>query len=684
MANINSMPRFDLTGVNDISTRQPVVVEEAVPTHFPLLFLLTERGDTSNAYKVSGASAVAMYGQKSFIENGKFANHATSMFNTLTGAGNSVLVQRLKPSNAKVSTWRLWAEFIQEDLPVYQRGPDGKFVLDDGGNPQPTGATVAGHKVRWLKTAATDTDGNINFSQASSATGTLTNANNDDSVMVPILDYQAPDHGFYGDGIGARLSMPDTKMANGTDADQIERIGSALVRLQFGERASLNSSFAVTKTKAGSRYLDFSLLPGANDPALDQDMFADDVVLSAYQDMDGPVPQPGPVGDLYFYHDNIRFLLTELYQNESAQSVIDFPMTEEPAYYMNPMTGMHYTGVPYETVQVIDASNDGLELDGNTTIYAQGGSDGNISDVNFDALVAEQASNFGDMEVPYRDKLRYPVSVFYDSGFTLETKVKLFNMMSAGIIVIAGTQIAGMPPLTTEQDSSVAISLRSAARLFPESYIHGTQTCRAAIVGQAGKLIGSKNTSWLPCTFEIAHKMATYMSSGTGFWNTSRKPDVDPNNTVSVMRDITHTHKPYSARRQDWNNGMIYAQAADMKQYFYPALQTVYDSSDSVLNSLLNVFIVVDVERECIIAWRRLVGRTDLTPEQFLAQSDRLLNDAVSNKYDGRAQIVPRTIMTAADTANGFSWTTICDVGMSTMPLVNSIQINSDRIQEFL
>lgn len=678
---LNAAPRAILQGVRDDSTRQLVAQAEQIPTHLPILWLLTERGDTEEAHVVSGDSAIRMYGRSSFVENSKYANHATVMYNRINGAGNSVMVQRLKPIGAEVASLRLSLDVVEDQIPVYERGTDGKHTLDTDGNKIPTGATVTGHRIKWVAEVVPAGT----FGSAATGTGTMSNGAGDPSTLYPIVDLKMPNHGDWGNRVGLRFSAPTIDSATPVNVNVIEDQLAYLFRLQIVEKPDARTAPNVIETRFGERTLDFALKPGAYNRWTEQELSADERILPMYQDLDtiNTPPDFGPIGEMSWYHENIDGLLRNLYTAEAA--VRTLPEGDDAHFVMNFFTGVDWNNEPYESLVIEGPAEGGLSLTPTNTVYALGGSDGDLTIESFDSLVKNQVENFGDLEIKYLDRLRYPLSAVWDSGFSLETKKALFTVMGRrkDTFVVVGTQDASQPLNSPSEDSSIAVALRSAARLYPESDIHGTPACRAAIVAQAGKLISSLYRGHLPLTHELAQKIANYMGAGTQIWDTSAKPDVYPNNEIRFMKNVTNAYKPENVRAQDWANGLIWAQSSGRRSLFFPAMQTVYDNDTSVMNSLIVAMIAADLNKVADRVWRDLTGRTDLSPAQFLERSDEAIVRYTRNKYDGRVIIEPRTFFTNVDEVLGYSWSTEIKFYAPTMRTVNYVTIVADRTSAF-
>lgn len=715
---INAAPKSNLLGTQDLSGRQLVVEAESLPTHLPLVYSFAERGSTQPEV-VLGDSATRLYGASTFDLRGKFATHQTLIYQACAAAGNSVMLQRVVPTDAPPpSSLVLWLDILQEDVYSYVRNSDGTIQkdsvtgaavpeLDSNGAP----ITISGYTGKWVTTplpqvnslgeTITQTmiddysngDTSIDIFPVANLLGSLSPEIGDrvntvtstGSTRYPIRELEINHQGAYGDRYGVRFWPSTSNSLTPADADVVNDNNAFMYGMQIVYKADDKSSAVVTTTLTGEQSIQFMDKPGAINSKVDTELFLDLNIINAWQDLDTPgfIPLYGPFGRAHSYYENILEIAALIQGTESAMNP-DFPTDPDSAYMVNLMTGEDIDSIPYYSYQVLGPSQGGILLNEYSTTYATGGGDGTMSFDTFDALVATQTANFGDLDAHLLDMAKYPCSIIYDSGFSLETKKKLLIPMSRrkDIFTLLSTQAANETLNTASEDSSLAIALQAAARLYPESEVYGTAVCRAAIVGQGGVLLNSQWRGIAPLSVDLAGKFATYMSAGTGLWDDAKAPDVSPNNLVTSFRGINATWKPDTVRSRDWTNGLIWVQNFDRRNLFYPALQTVYPDDTSVLNNIFNAFIVCDLEKVCFRTWAELTGNAKLTTEQYIERSDELIKDKVKNKYDGRVVVVPRTYISSGDEARGYSYS--CEVTMyaNNMKTVGTFTIVARRRDE--
>jgi len=279
----------------------------------------------------------------------------------------------------------------------------------------------------------------------------------------------------------------------------------------------------------------------------------------------------------------------------------------------------------------------------------------------------------------------YPQSVIYDTGFSLETKRKMLTPLGLrkDIAVVLGTQDVSQPQNTAEQESSTAIALRTEARLYPESEVYGTPVCRALVVGHSGHLVNSQYKSLLPLTIQLADMASRFMGAANGQWERDRGFDTAPYNQVSMFKDVNCTYKRQRVYDRDWDSGLVWVQNFDRRSLFFPAFQTVYDDATSVLNSAINMFIVVEIEKVAERTWRQLTGTSKLSREQFIERSNSLIEDATTERFDDRVIVVPRTYFTNYDEALGYSWSCDIELYLNNMMTVGTFTVVSRRRSDF-
>ena len=713
----NAAPRAILRGIKDESGRPPVYEPEALPTHLPHVYLFAERGPTLPQL-VSGDAMMKLYGARSFNLRSKYATHQTVLANTVNSEGNKLMVQRLVPNDARPpSALRLSLDVMVDNIPQYERASDGTFVLDQQGNKVPTGETLPGHVLRWVLSPVNEdfSEGSVEYTVGEEAArlteddaerlteagllrilessvgdgsvtvGGMVNTEGEQSALYPIMDFEVDTFGEYGNRMGIRLSAPTTESAIPIDDETALEQLAYLYRVQFVERPDELTTPNVIETLFGEQFVDFAFKEGVINTRTNTELYIDDAVIPNYHQeaAAGMAEIRPPFGRIHVYHEYLNEILDMVHPVEANYGLV--PEGEEAKHLVNILTGVNVNDVPYYTIRVRGPAENGLLLTEGVTHYAMGGADGTLGLDNFDRLVRNELNNYGDLEADLLDTAMYPQSVLYDTGFSMETK-KSFGVpigRRKDLYVVLSTQDVTQPQNTPSEESSIAIALRSAMRMYPESEIYGTSTCRALVLGHSGYLLNSEYKGLLPLTIEFAQKCANYMGAGTGIWNGGLGFDEPPNNHVRMFRGVNAPFKKANIRSRDWDNGLVWVQNYDRRSLFWPGVQTVYDDDSSVLNSAINMMVAVELEKVAERTWRDLTGISSLTPGQFIERSNRLIEERTRARFDGRVIIEPDTFFTHNDEQRGYSWS--CNIHMyaPNMRTVGTFTIVARRIEDY-
>ena len=673
----NAAPMPYLRGIRDDSRGQNVREAEQLATHLPHFFIYAEEGPTEPTY-VGSSSISTIYGGKTMDPNYGYYNHQSVFLSTCLGQGNGAFVQRVLPADVGPKARILLSVDVNDDsITQYQRDDNGQFVLDQAGQKIPLtggGATMTGVKLKWVVNSWHSGMTDQPFGEVTTRVGSLTSPLEEESTLYPIMEFEASFEGAYGNNIAIRLTTPTIGGIEALNGDAVNAVKSYLYRLYVMRRDSSEVNPNVLRTVFGDVSTDFTFRPDAIDRKRGIDYSAEGRLVEAYQDLSAPgqeTPIYGPLGRMFIYHNNLKTVLARIAATEAANgtlpaSVIDDTDNDEYLYSVNPFTAANYDGVPYYTVALESVANGSFRFSTTTQAYAQGGSDGTMSDAAFDALVRSELVNYGSGAWPMLDWAKYPVSAYYDSGFSLETKQAFAIPMSKrrDVAVIVSTHITGEAQLSGSEESSMAMSLNNYFRNFPESTIYGTPVVRAIIAGNSGKLVNGIYRGYLPLSLELLNKFAAYMGSGTGRWRSTAAFDSEPNNQLTLFdpRTVNVRWKPEVTRYSDWDNGLVWVENYDRKSLFYPAIQTVYNDDTSILNSAVNMWIAVDLEKVGLRSWRNLTGNSRLSDDQFLERSDEAIAEDVRGKYDSRVVVRPRTFYTGPDKRRGYSWS--CEIEM--------------------
>lgn len=667
----NATPRAYFPGFDDQSARALLPEAEQIPQHLPFAYIQSARGPLVPLL-VAGNTLLKNYGDKTFDVRGKFMNHQVKALQTSLGAGNAgVLVKRVVAPNASTAKLILGVETVTAEIPVYQRDANMNILRDVNGEKLvDSGApAITGKKLRVvLMSSAGVTD----ISTIANTVGTLTGAVGEVSSIRPILALETF-HGSDYNNMGVRFSAPVT----GSDAVSKAVIAdqkAMLYRAAMVERSVTGTVLAINSVRT-EKSIDFALKEGVFDRKTNLDLNAERLVDS-YQDLTlGREPMYGPFASMHVYYENIQEICEEIFATESVETHID-GLTAD---MINILTGIAHDGTHHYTVELDDTS---LMLDGNTTVFATGGEDGDVGITVLENLIIDEMnSNWNNPEYDLTDMRKYPMSDIYDTGFGMDTKMALVKALGyrPDVKVHLSTQDLKEAPNTITQESSITAVLDAHVALFPESAANGTGACRATINGHQGVRVNNAYKKPLTLVDDLVAKRSAYQGAGDGKMKTAFVYDRFPGNTITGFDKINNPSKPMSVREEDWDAGLNYVQWADRNTLFRPALQTVYKNDTSILNSLLVVDIMCDVTKLLNVVWVEHTGRSDLTNGELAQSCVTRFNELSAGRYDGRVILEPVCYVTPADEARGYSWTMDVAVYGNNMKTVGTFNVIARR-----
>lgn len=663
---VNAAPMTLFDGIKDDSTVAVSTSPIPVPDHCPLFFIYAPKGRTG-AILTSGASLTNEYGSAATDDTQQYYNHQTALLARINAAANACYVSRIVPADApKPASLRFSLDLLPTQVPVYETGSDGSYTLDPTtGDPIPTSATIAGYLAKWVVEEIPLVNGEDTFGAGTQGVGSQTDSTTSThSTLYPMFDVKCSSQGAWGNNAAIRLFAPTQETGGGIDTSILTSNLVYPFRAVFLSRTASTASPAIANTVNGSQYVDFCLKPNTVTTDTSSKLYADDVIVQAFQSLNNSDGSPDTVSQFdqfYTYDDNVTDVLALVYAAELPHitSFSDFTGVTGEQYLFNLISGVSSQNVPYASYQLVYDSNSPVRMTSSTQFYTLGGGDGTMSAAAFDSAVATQMARFLDSADVWQDMVKYPFSDFYDTGFSTATKKTLpaFIAIRPDTFLTLGLHdtVAGTV-LTAAQESSLAAALLEAVQAYPESITYGTPATRCMIVGRSGVLNSGNYTTRVPCTFEVGIKAAYYMGASTGIWNSSESFGYGDNAVLSYMTDINVTWTPATTRNSDWTNGLVGIEAYDHVRYYIPALKTVYSNDTSTLTSYFNARIAANLEKIGNNARIAFSGVDKLTPAQVVKGVNAKITADTASKYDGRVTIVPNTYFTAADTARGYSY----------------------------
>jgi hypothetical protein len=695
---INATPMTNKLGINDKSAAQLPVQPAAVPDHLPMIFIWGQKGPTGRQLQ-DGSNLVAMYGSDTFDLRKKFATHQTVLSGVIAGAGNAQMIERIVPADAgPKANFLLSLEVLPVAIAVNTRDANGIYLRDEDGDLIPDGSTTtAGFRVRWLKTTVTSggpaTADSTSFGVATSAPGTLTDGETT-STVYPVLQYWAGYYGAAGNNEGLRLMAP---LSTEDQPPNQAILGQALAfqyRLQAISRINSNATPTVANALDGSTSMDFVLKPGTIHPTANSELYLGDIFKKTYQSVGDPRRADVYAGipNVHIYAANIATLQALFLAGEkTAMTTLDDSVgsdiseTEDTAnaFKFNIFTFRNVGGAQYRCIEQDTTTGSAIALGASTNLYCASGADGTMTDNAFNTAVAAKLAEYGDPLSDVQDMALNPISVFYDTGFQLDTKYAACNLLARrkDTAVVLSTYTEGVE-MTASEEASVGISLRSRLALFPESTYFGTPVVRGVIMARYGTMLGVNYSKKLPLTLWLAGKAAAFMGAGNGVWNAARLFDKDPATKVENFTDLNVSFVPASQRIVDWTTGLNYPIAYSRDVMFYPALKTAYADDTSVLTSFFTMMGCVALQKVGEQVWREYTGSVRYTRAQLVQNVNQRVQDLTNGKFAGLFKIVPRAYISGGDEARGFSYTLPIEIYANNAQTVMTLSVEAYRMPE--
>lgn len=657
---VNASPADMLLGANDLGAHALPVTRDAVPQHVPLIFMYAQKG-TPKRFLGTGAAAVANYGRETFNPDGVFYKHTTRLANELYGVGNACQHQRVVPADASDASVIVYADVLSTTATV-------------GG--------VANTPVNYVKFIAEPAVAGSAVGSAVAKPGTYgvgAGAARVTSTMTPILEQRSIAPGAAYNDMGFTI---ESLLTAAQDSKIIANSKALTYNLGLVTRGINGGAPVIRKSLYGEPAVACTLVGGVKDPVTGAPKDIAAVFDANWFNETNPL-LPVVYRDysaFHVYQANIdalaaTFLATEK-THVTAANLATYDFTTADPILINAEAGLinFFTcqttgGTPYVSilkptvamVSTLAAGQTEVVISKNTPIYMTGGSDGTLSDANFEALVQTEMAKYLDPNSNVIDNAVNVETHLYDSGFTGATKPFLLNFMAVrkDTIVALGTheEVAeATVPKTLSAARATATALKTAAMLFPESDFFGTSVARAIVVSGAYRLNTDIKRNFHSALFEVAIKTAKLMGAGNYKWNATYNFDHGPAAVLQYGSDYQPAFIPAGVKPQLWNDGMIWAQPKDRVTYFIPAMQTVYPDDTSPLNSWLTICALVTLNRIASDAWRQFTGTATMTDAVFIDNVTNYLNGRLAGIFDNLVTVVPEVIITQADAARGYSW----------------------------
>lgn len=684
---INAAPMVIERGTQDLSTRQLPREPEAIPQHCPLYFIYAQKGPTDRQLVV-GAERTNMYGEETWDIRSKYANHQTVFANLTNAEGNSAMYQRIIPTDAgPKANAVMYLDVLETTVDIYDRNSDGSVKLNAQGAPIVL-TTADGYKVKWVKEHYSTHLTAQNFAQATIKPGDQTDGAGGTSQRYPIFEFMSSNIGEYGNNCGFRLWALNKKTQLNYPARMMQEKRVFPFYFQAIRRTNALTTPKVVSTVMNDQTVMFVAKQEIVEPTTDQEVFMGTLLPSSYNntnDMRYPAVY-GDIDKLAIHYNNIETLLGLFHAAEvpHINSFSDITSSVDDKWLMNFISFNASSGVSYSAIQQVDDASS-IRWSEYTNVFLEGGSDGTMSNVGFDILVSEEMQRYLDPNDEVQDLAYHVESIIYDSGFGLDTKLDLCNFIGIRhdtFTILSTYEVDGMI-LSSAQEQSKAIALRTRLQNFPESDYFGTPVMRGMIIGRSGKLRNSQYSKPLPLSAEVAIKSARYMGAGNGRWKNGYNFDGAPGSIVDYMYDISIKWVPNSVRNRYWDVGLNWVGRYDRRSCFFPALKTIYSDDTSVLNSYFTAMAICYLNKVAHAAWREFSGVSGLTNAQLEERVNAFVRDRVKDRFDNRYIIVPDAHHTTMDVLRGYSWTLPIKIYSPNMKTVMTSYVQAYRISDY-
>lgn len=507
------------------------------------------------------------------------------------------------------------------------------------------------------------------------------------STMYPLFEAKAKYVGEYYNNIGFAIGSlfndnADSKIISGTK--------SLPYKLGLYTRTSASSSPSVFRSLYGEPTVNFTFKEKAINPNTDarfdfeyvyaNNWFNETDELKALKYFD--------YENIYFYRDNFELVTKKFLEKEKAyvsntpqewddgelaatSSWFDFTTDDQEAimeenYLINPLAAKSTKNIRYFTLMQSDLKSSYKEgqvevtLNADTPIFLSGGSDGTLSNEKFEELVVAKMADYLDTDSEVHDLAINVESIFYDSGFTLDTKKSLVNFISVRkdtvLMLSTHDDSLGEKDLALSDARAVGTALKTKLKLAPESEYFGTGVCRGVVVLGTMKLRDGTTANRIPLSYELAMKAAKMMGASTGLWKQGEIFDNYPGNALNYGIEPTPGFIPAGIKPTLWSDGMVWVQPYNRSSYHFPAIQTVYDNDTSVLNNYFAMMALAELSKCADRVWRRFTGTSSMGDAEFLDAVTEYANNLLKDKFGTVVTVVPEAIMTDEDKQRSYSW----------------------------
>lgn len=651
----NGVPYNDQLGMKDESIQPLVAKRFGDPIHKPLMFVLSPKGKTNEAFPLAGDNLKKMLGAEVLKERGRFATFNTPFLKLCNSEGNEMMCQRLKTPDGKTANARAVVEVVVKSVDIYERDPISNKIIYNSDGSKKVKEQREGLVMYHYLVPINETTGL--FGQGRPVEGALIGSNDVKSMIYPLYDTVAPYYGAACNGYGWRIEPLSTISSSKVEEDYHREVGARVYNFTAFERPEGASKPRVWPTIAGGNTVKVAFKEGARFEPGRLDLDYKDILPDAYRVVTPPrgmLPDPGIFDAFHFYEDTFETLVGLM---RTADVENKLPEVDK---LVDVFGGVDFEGSPYDGIIInpIDGDKETISYNGTAINYMFGGDDGTINNEVYDQLVREEMEFFGEGTVKYNNRLKYSLGILYDSGFSFDTKERLINFISAqkSTFLVLSTHVHNLGTNDEQAEEAAKTALAAMISTAPESIYHGTGSgARATIVGQSYQLVStvSEYKERVPLTWSVCRILTQYAGAKDPRFNPLKRVTRGEHTVITEGVDINIQYKPMSVYSTDWDVGMIAARNFDYQSLFLPALSTAYLREDSVIRNLLFSFAMTWVQRISDQVWAECSGEGTMTNPEYARLVENKIIDKIGDRLDVIAKIRPKVYFTAEDVRNG-------------------------------
>lgn len=444
--NVRATPRAIVNGISDGSGVNITAIDEKIPGHLPLVFIMSEKGPDTIEF-INNENYLKKYGVKTFVEGSEFFTHQTSLMQKFLKNGNAVMVKRIIPTEAKKAMIRLSLEVIPTTIPVYELYPNGEIIHDTINGVLTPRITdqIIGSRLVWhsgLADAVMEDLKELEFGEAkiieayrtasdrSVDNKVLSNLEGVTSRLYPIMDIELSDYGSFGNKFGIELL---DVTAEGIDAlnlmmdlsDFIYKVrvielddyglAKRLIRTSNGEMNTLVTFSSDSYLSNGNYNYSIESVIADKYPQLNNiHLYKDNLTEVTYDLVNGYSKEGYDVlGELNNSYNNNDYLLNEgiinLIHGKDSQNQMYRTFTVDDSYKF---LGIDLAKKPL----MANGGSDGL-------LTTEAGTNNILANLEiFDGRVREYLTEWGSEDPLLNDPAKNPFTTIWDSGFSMGTK----------------------------------------------------------------------------------------------------------------------------------------------------------------------------------------------------------------------------------------------------------------------